>query len=499
MSSDARAALLGAEDSQQEGLMPAAPLRAGEPVISAQGLGKCYSMAGQRSASRLSLLVDSLRGDTIGSHTAAASQFWALRDISFDIMPGEALGILGRNGSGKSTLLQLLAGTLAPTAGSVRVRGRIAALLELGSGFNPEFTGRENVYLNASILGLSRSDVDARFDDIASFADIGGFLDQPVKTYSSGMLVRLAFAVQVQLNPDVLIVDEALAVGDALFQKRCYQRIDELRQRGVTLLFVSHDQEAVRTLTDRAMLLEKGRLLQLGTSASVLLAYRKVLHEEERAWHAAQMTRVEQHAALASNASPSATPTTTPANPASTSRVDGMAKELSFGDLDASVQRVQVQNTAGEKTSVFYPGETVCIVVEALAHKAIEHPNIIFRLRSKQGLKVTSWGLLNDDIARRGRGEAPLHWHTTLRAGELIRAEFRFVCRLGVNLYEVQAGITQELDANYRAQRMLHWQDEAAFFTVGQRVDTYNFGGAFDLACETIATRDASRVHGGEA
>lgn len=153
-------------------------------------------------------------------------EFWALRDVGFDVRRGEAVGILGRNGSGKSTLLQIVTGTLAPTLGSVAVKGRIAALLELGSGFNPDFTGRENVYLNASLLGFSRDEIDRKFDAIAAFADIGDHLDQPVKTYSSGMLVRLAFAVQVQVEPDILIVDEALAVGDALFQKRCFQRIE---------------------------------------------------------------------------------------------------------------------------------------------------------------------------------------------------------------------------------------------------------------------------------
>jgi lipopolysaccharide transport system ATP-binding protein len=490
------AAQLGAEHSD-----------AAHAVIVAQGLSKCYSMAGQRSASRASLLLDALRGETIGAHTSHEKQFWALHNLSFSIARGEAMGILGRNGSGKSTLLQLLAGTLAPTTGSVRVRGRVAALLELGSGFNPEFTGRENVFLNASILGLSRAEVQERFDDIASFADIGSFLDQPVKTYSSGMLVRLAFAVQVQLSPDVLIVDEALAVGDALFQKRCYQRIDELRQKGVTLLFVSHDTEAVRTLTDRAMLLERGQLREIGSSASVLLAYRKVLHEEERAWHASQMQRVEQAAGVTQDGRGALAQTglergTSGASEAGASgaggagdgaargsRVAGMAKELSFGDLDASVQSVRVVDAQGEKANVFYPGERVKIVIEVLAHRQIEHPNVIFRLRSKQGLKVTNWGLLNDDIARRGRGEAMRYWPTTLHAGERLRAEFAFDCHLGVNLYEVQAGVTQELDASYRSQRMLHWRDEAAFFTVGQRVDTYNFGGAFDMQCATSVER----------
>jgi len=188
-------------------------------------------------------------------------EFSALRDVSLTVARGESVGIIGRNGSGKSTLLQLIAGTLTPTAGRVRVHGRVAALLELGSGFNVEFTGRENVFLNAALLGLSRAETEERFDRIAAFADIGGFLDQPVKTYSSGMVVRLAFAVQTAVDPEVLIVDEALSVGDVFFQQKCFQRLQELQDAGTTVLFVSHDLSAVRRLCDRALLLKEGRTL----------------------------------------------------------------------------------------------------------------------------------------------------------------------------------------------------------------------------------------------
>src|SRR5690348_2740583 len=172
-------------------------------------------------------------------------EFWALRDVSFDVRRGETVGIVGRNGSGKSTLLQMICGTLHPTAGRISVGGRIAALLELGAGFNPEFTGRENVYLNAAVIGLSREEIDARFDDIAAFADIGDFMEQPVKTYSSGMYVRLAFAVAINVDPEILVVDEALAVGDELFQRKCFARIDAIRSKGATILFVSHSANAV--------------------------------------------------------------------------------------------------------------------------------------------------------------------------------------------------------------------------------------------------------------
>lgn len=205
--------------------------------------------------------------------TVGVSETWALRDVSFEVKKGESVGIIGRNGSGKSTLLEIITGTLQPTAGSVQVNGRIAALLELGSGFNPEYTGRENVFLNGLLLGLSRAEVENRFDDIASFADIGDVLDRLVKTYSSGMLVRLAFAVQVALEPDILIVDEALSVGDYFFQQKCFGRLRQMREDGLTLLFVSHDTGTVRDICHRAVYLEQGRPSFIGDSGVAIRHY----------------------------------------------------------------------------------------------------------------------------------------------------------------------------------------------------------------------------------
>nr|WP_034349019.1 ABC transporter ATP-binding protein [Noviherbaspirillum massiliense] len=191
-------------------------------------------------------------------------EFWALKEVSFEIKRGQALGILGRNGAGKSTLLQILCGTLTPTSGTVEVNGRIAALLELGAGFNPEFTGRENVFMNASVLGLSQKEIEARFDDIVAFADIGNFLEQPVKTYSSGMFVRLAFAIAVHIEPDILVVDEALSVGDIAFRNKCILKIKELRERGTTLLFVSHDLSTLQMICDYVIWLNAGKVKAMG-------------------------------------------------------------------------------------------------------------------------------------------------------------------------------------------------------------------------------------------
>jgi len=204
-------------------------------------------------------------------------EFWALRNVTFDVWKGETVGIIGRNGSGKSTLLQIICGTLNATVGTVMAQGRIAALLELGSGFNSQFTGRENVYLNGAILGLSKEEIDTRFDDIAGFADIGDFIEQPVKMYSSGMVVRLAFAVQAMIDPDILVVDEALAVGDEKFQRKCFARIEELKMRGTSILFVSHSGPQVIELCDRALLLEKGEQILLNQPFRVVRAYQKLI------------------------------------------------------------------------------------------------------------------------------------------------------------------------------------------------------------------------------
>jgi lipopolysaccharide transport system ATP-binding protein len=204
--------------------------------------------------------------------------FFALKGITQEIRKGETIGIIGRNGSGKSTLLQIIAGTLSPTTGSVAVNGSVAALLELASGFNPEFTGRENVFLTATVQGLSHREIEARFDEIAAFADIGEFLEQPVKTYSSGMMIRLAFAVRTAVNPDILIVDEALSVGDETFQRKCFARLAEIRERGTTVIFCSHSMGSVVNLCSRALFLHKGELILEGTPKFVTSRYQRFCH-----------------------------------------------------------------------------------------------------------------------------------------------------------------------------------------------------------------------------
>lgn len=242
-------------------------------AIHVENLGKCYQIYDRPHDRLKQSIVPRLRRMVGAAPRSYAREFWALRDVSFDVRRGETVGIIGRNGSGKSTLLQMICGTVTPTTGAIRTNGRVAALLELGAGFNPEFTGRENVYLNAALMGLSQNEVEERFDRIAAFADIGSFIESPVKQYSSGMFARLAFSVAIHVDPEVLIVDEILAVGDAAFQRRCMAKFYEVRERGCTILFVSHDQYQVKSICQRALYLDSGRQVAFGPAGRTIDLY----------------------------------------------------------------------------------------------------------------------------------------------------------------------------------------------------------------------------------
>ncbi len=242
-----------------------------ETVISLKNVSKCFKRY-DRPGDRLK--------EMIYPGKKLADEFWALQNINLEISRGQTLGIVGRNGSGKSTLLQIIVGTLTPTAGSVEVKGRISALLELGSGFNPEFTGRQNVFFNSQILGFNRRETEGKFDDIAAFADIGDFIDQPVKTYSSGMFVRLAFAVATSVAPDILVVDEALSVGDEAFQRKCFARLQLIQESGGTILFVSHAATSVVQLCTSAILMDNGELLLAHTPKVVISKYQKLIYAD---------------------------------------------------------------------------------------------------------------------------------------------------------------------------------------------------------------------------
>ncbi|MBY8031468.1 ABC transporter ATP-binding protein [Vibrio fluvialis] len=427
--------------------------------IKVDNLGKCFQIYDNPKDRLKQFFVPPVKKFFNQKSHQYYSEFWALKDLSFEIKKGESFGVVGRNGSGKSTLLQIITGTLFQTEGELNVNGRIAALLELGSGFNPEFTGRENVYLNGMLVGLTKSEIDDRFDDIAAFADIGDHLEQPVKTYSSGMLVRLAFAVQVQLKPDILIVDEALAVGDALFQKRCYQRMEQLTNDGVTLLFVSHDQESVRTLTEKSILLNNGKIVAHGTSSEVLISYRKLLHEQEQDYYNNAVNNI----ALKQN-----------------DKFDFDKK--SFGSGQAEIIKVSTFNEQGIASKVFSVGDKVRIKAECKSNIEIENLNVALRIRNKQGIKITSWGTLNQDIDLMASGSSGgIFWNRKLNKGEVFEVWFEFDCMLGANLYEIQASITHEEKPDYSMQTQLHWIDEAAFFQIVNHERKAFFGGLVDL------------------
>jgi lipopolysaccharide transport system ATP-binding protein len=459
--------------------------------IRVNGLGKCYEIYATPRDRLKQFIIPPIQRLVGYEPSSYCREYWALENISFNIRKGEAFGIVGRNGSGKSTLLQLITGTIAPTVGTVETRGRVAALLELGSGFNPEFTGRDNVYLNAMLLGMTHAEVDERFDKIAAFADIGDYLDQPVKTYSSGMLVRLAFAVQVQIEPDILIVDEALAVGDALFQKRCFGRIEKLLSDGVTLLFVSHDQESVRTLTNRAILLKGGREVTMGSASQVLLDYRKLLHQEESAYFAKLMQpAAEKTPAAASRGETSKAPQESEVaelqgNSQSVTEAPalaGRADQMSFGDGGVEVLAVGTFGADDEPCAVFYPGDVIRIRVDCISRIDTDCINVGVRIRSREGIKIYSWGTLNQDMqVLSGLREGDLFWKRQLKAGEKFHVWLECDCSLGSNLYEIQASISYEAKPDYSAQRILHWKDEAAFFQTLMRQDEYFFGGITDL------------------
>ena len=332
-------------------------------LISFQGVSKSYPIY----ASPRDRLKELLTFNRRRYH----EDFWALRDISFEVHRGETFCIVGENGSGKSTLLQIVAGILAPTSGRVDVRGRVSALLELGSGFNPEFTGRDNVYLNAAILGFSTPEIDRMFPRIEAFAEIGSFIDQPVKTYSSGMLVRLAFAVAIHMEPEILIVDEALAVGDIYFRQRCMRKVHELRSRGITILFVSHAVGDVKALGDRTMWLDGGRIRAIGETDQVVSQYLAAMVEKDTAY-----LRLRQREAPVREETVTA--------PEVVTEIPNI--DHRYGDRRAEVLGIAVLDPYGRKLGLLQPGEPVVVRISVKAHDHLAQPNVGFMFRNHLGM-----------------------------------------------------------------------------------------------------------------
>lgn len=331
-----------------------------EAVISLRNVSKCFKRYAHPGDRLKEILLPG---------KPRAEEFWALRDVTLEIPKGSTFGVIGRNGAGKSTLLQIIAGTLQPTTGTVHTHGRISALLELGSGFNPEFTGRQNVFFNGRILGLSYSEVAEKFDKIAAFADIGEFIDLPTKTYSSGMFVRLAFAVAINVNPEILIVDEALSVGDGVFVHRCMAKIKDFQDSGGTILFVSHDVGAVTRLCSQTAWIKDGTLAAIGEPAEIARRYQSWVYDEINAYQKGELKKVEideapkeQLALLPSQ------------NPFTGKPYKGFADVERFGTGRAEIVEFAVLNEQGKPTNFVCPGDVVRVVIKAMAFDAVKDP-----------------------------------------------------------------------------------------------------------------------------
>ncbi len=348
------------------------------------------------------------------------TDFWALRDVTLSVARGETLGIVGPNGCGKRTLLQIICGVLEPTSGRVVTQGRVAALLELGAGFNPEFTGRENVYLNGEILGLSRAEVDSALPEIERFADIGEFLDRPVKTYSSGMYVRLAFSTAIHVQPDVLVVDEALAVGDAVFSNRCVRKFEEIKRRGVTVVFVSHDLSLVKLISDRAIFLMNGRVEAEGAPGDVINRYIGVVLERQKAYDAA-----------------------------GNGRSPALAPSFRHGDRMAEVIGVELIGKHGEPARVVESGESVMVRVTSRFHAEQPDPMVGIMIRTRIGMDVFG---TNTRLEKLALGPC--------RPGDILEVEFHFHCWLCPQEYTLTVA-TQHPDGSSH-----DWLDDVLSFTV---------------------------------
>ena len=423
-------------------------------AIEVKSLGKCYQIYA-RPQDRLKQSIYPRIQTLVGRPASRYFQpFWALQDVSFEIQQGETVGIIGRNGSGKSTLLQLICGTLTPTNGIVQTRGRVAALLELGSGFNPEFTGRENIYLNGSVLGLERSEIDSRFDDIAAFADIGEFIEQPVKMYSSGMYIRLAFAINIMSQPDIMIVDEALAVGDMNFQAKCITALKRRQDAGTTVLFVSHDINTVKSLCSRAVYLERGQLKNIGSAAAIAEQYLRAVREDISTEY--QQTR-QTSPGLAAKTD-QAPESAAPAPGIALHRLDDFTRRVAqfrYGTGEARVLYVDLHTMSGETITEVQFNQQVKIIIylESYQEKRL---SVNFNILDDKKNLITGANFLLMD--------QPL---LDTQPGEQYRVEYTVHLPLQDGIYAVQVGLAEPMVSD-RAASFVDYVDDAVVFSMAR-------------------------------
>lgn len=433
-------------------------------ALSVENLSKQFRIY-ERPADRLT---ETLTGGLLRKHRP----FWALRDISFAVEPGTTTGIIGPNGCGKSTLLQIIAGTLEATEGRVNTCGRINALLELGAGFNPEFTGIENIRMNSALMGLSAREMRTLLPEIERFAEIGDFIRQPVKTYSSGMYIRLAFAIAVSHAPDILIVDEALAVGDAVFQHRCLRRIKEMQQAGATVLFVSHDPAAVRALCSRAILLNAGQVVADGAPSDVLNRYQRLIMQRE----------AEYDETAASDDSINDSTGTDARDDVGVDEFDtDVDAPLRFnyrhGDGSAEIVRAELLDDDLRPTDVVASGAPLVLRARVRFNCDVAAPVFGFIVRNRHGLQIygTNTEQQQLDFER-------------VSASEAIEVTFRFHCWLGINDYSISLAVHSSalLDGGVSYD----WIDDVLFFRV---TSTHLIEGLVNLDAEAIARRVPTR------
>ena len=393
-------------------------------TIQAQQLSKCYRVF---SSPRARLAQSLWRGKR-----NFYEPFWALKDVSFQLEAGQSMGVVGRNGSGKSTLLQLLCGTLTPTHGAVTIEGRVAALLELGSGFNPEFTGMENIYLNAALLGLSQDETDANLDAILAFADIGEFIHQPVKNYSSGMALRLAFAVQANIQPDVLVVDEALAVGDEFFQRKCFRHLENLKEKGTSILLVTHNCGQILQHCDQAMLLHKGHLKFLGRPKSITTIYQRLMNSKDDDWGSQAQVLFDQLEADTEMGDPARENTDTIKTLVDGNSYDPELKPEStttYPSRGLRIEGIEITDVNNRRCNVLNQGNNFCVTLTYHADETIDNLELACSLTNKSGQVIT------------GQRYPELGSHLpTIQSGTCFSCKFNFQGCLQPGLYFLNAG-----------------------------------------------------------
>jgi len=438
-------------------------------VVAVRGLSKRYALD-VRPWDRIRQLIapDSLR---------FRREIWALRDVSFTVSRGETLGIMGRNGCGKSTLLEILAGTIAASSGDIEVKGQVAALLELGAGFDPEMTGRENVYIYGSLLGMSGRNIDERFDEIIQFAELERFIDEPVKTYSTGMFMRLAFSVAVSAVPDVLLIDEALAVGDEAFQRRCFGRLEQLKEQGVTLILVSHAASTVLEICDRAILLDAGEMLLLDRPREVVERYHRLIfatpesqaaiREEIRSFDGSEATAAEMDHGFKTSAAH--------VESIEPERFDqGLVSksEVEYSSHGARISDVKIRNREGESVNILRRGDNYTYEYR------VDFDSNAFGVRYGMLIKSVV-GVELGGIATHAVGEGIDH----VESGSSIQVRIPFRAMLASDTYFGNAGVVGVVDG---AEVFLHRITDVIVFRVASESGSL-VTGAIDLSCEEIS------------